>query len=466
MSKKVLQDIIAKGKKIERGLPERKWDYSEEDGGEIVNVNETVIDEADEYTESEQEEGYVETEVVSEPPKRRERTPKNNFKYKDRDAGFLTASRITIFVIIILIVVGFIAASNIFSGSTVKVLLMKQTESIDSTFEATEAGSEGTLPYKMITLNKEETKNVIATAEEEVENKASGTIIIYNEYKTSPQTYVVRTRFQSPDGKIYRVAEAVVVPGMTKDGDTIVPGSVEVLVYGDQPGEEYNIEYVDFTIPGLKGLESYEKVYARSKTPMTGGYVGVLRTASDEDLDAAKEALQLSLKKTLSEQIETSVPEGYLFFNDGVFVDFQSEVSNDVNTSDSIVIVGKSTLRAFVFNESILSQKIAERVVSSYDGSMITVRNFPDITFRFLDKESFDPINDMSFNVKIKGDAYLVWGLDSAVFKGMLAGVQKDKFTELAQQFPSVRKAQAKVQPFWKRVFPKDVDKIIIEEMD
>ena len=253
---------------------------------------------------------------------------------------------------------------------------------------------------------------------------------------------------------------------MTKDGDTIVPGSVEALVRGDQPGEEYNIEHVDFTIPGLKGGASYEKVYARSKTSMTGGYVGVLRTASDEDLDAAKELLQLSLKKVLSEQIELSIPEGYLFFDDGVFVDFQSEISNDENTSDSIVIEGKSTLRAFVFNESILSQKIAERVVSSYDGSMITVRNFPDITFRFLDKESFDPVNDVSFNVKIKGDAYLVWGLDSTVFKGVLAGVQKDKFTELAQQFPSVRKAQAKVQPFWRRVFPKDVDKIIIEEMD
>lgn len=454
MPKKVLQDIIKPLKLPENGEPDRKWDYQD-----MMRPKSTEFDAPSEEVEADSAEPASEYEVT--PPV----TPKRGKKRSS--GGMLTTSRIAMAVLGVVLIGGFFVMTAVSSKAMVKVMLAKQVVTLDDIFSVTELGVETSLPYELITLTKSDVRKVIATHEEEVERKASGTIVIYNEYKESPQTYVRKTRFQSPDGKIYRVDSQVVVPGMKSDG---TPGTVEVEVYADQNGAEYNLGMVDFTIPGLKGSDSFKKVYARSKTPMMGGYVGVLRSASDEDLALAEDELATSLRGQLLAEIDGAVDANtVLVFDDGVFVTFTSETGNDETSSDQVQLHGDSTLRAFAFSKKTLSQAIARKELSSYtasDENLINVRNFDDLTFRFIDKDDFDPVLGNEFKIEIKGDAQLVWELDEARLKEELLGQKKDVFIDLVKTYPSIRKAELKLDPFWKVSFPNDVEDITVEEME
>ena len=46
-----------------------------------------------------------------------------------------------------------------------------------------------------------------------MERKASGQIIVYNAYNDNNQKLIKNTRFETPDGKIYRIQASIIVPG-------------------------------------------------------------------------------------------------------------------------------------------------------------------------------------------------------------------------------------------------------------
>ena len=56
------------------------------------------------------------------------------------------------------------------------------------------------------------------------EEKARGTIRVYNENTASPQALVANTRFISEDGKIFRLEASASIPAARMDGRRLVPG--------------------------------------------------------------------------------------------------------------------------------------------------------------------------------------------------------------------------------------------------
>jgi len=124
---------------------------------------------------------------------------------------------------------------------------------------------EGELEYSLITHTTEASDTITATGRETVEEKASGRIIVYNNHSSATQRLIKNTRFESPEGLIFRINESVEIPGMTKSTDgEIVPGVISAEVFADGTGEQYNIDASQFTIPGLKGTDQYEDMYAES----------------------------------------------------------------------------------------------------------------------------------------------------------------------------------------------------------
>lgn len=92
-----------------------------------------------------------------------------------------------------------------------------------------------------------------ATGEEFQGEQVSGSVRIINNY-TKSQSLVATTRLLSPDGKLFRIKEAV----------TVNPGEeVEVEIYADTVNQAMAIAPTRFTIPGLwVGLQ--DKIYAES----------------------------------------------------------------------------------------------------------------------------------------------------------------------------------------------------------
>ena len=98
------------------------------------------------------------------------------------------------------------------------------------------------------------------------QSRAFGVVTIFNDTNLS-QRLIRTTRLQSPDGKYYRLTQEVNVLAKTNGK----AGSVDVTVFADKPGAEYNLPPTTFKIPGFLNDPRYNLIYGKSFTPMTGG---------------------------------------------------------------------------------------------------------------------------------------------------------------------------------------------------
>ena len=92
-------------------------------------------------------------------------------------------------------------------------------------------------PVRKIEKNYESAVTVESSGRASSGNqKARGTLIISNEYSSDTQPLIATTRFETGDGKIFRLAESVTVPGVTIVDGKRQPGIVEAVVIADAPG--------------------------------------------------------------------------------------------------------------------------------------------------------------------------------------------------------------------------------------
>ena len=168
------------------------------------------------------------------------------------------------------------ALSAVFASTTFEVTPKVETVSFDQDIMAYREVKDPavSLVYTVMTVVREATRSVEATGEEAVSRVASGKIIIYNKYSTAGQRLIKNTRFESPDGLIFRIKDPITVPGAKKVNGELVPGSVEAVVYADQPGDRYNISLSDFTIPSLGDPHT---AFTLDQRGVTGGFVGTVR---------------------------------------------------------------------------------------------------------------------------------------------------------------------------------------------
>ncbi|MEZ4103605.1 MAG: hypothetical protein R3B55_03620 [Candidatus Paceibacterota bacterium] len=112
------------------------------------------------------------------------------------------------------------------------------------------------LSFDVVTLSGEESVTVSNTEKKYVERKATGSVRLFNNNSTSEQKLLIDTRLEASDGKIYKTVKAVSIPGQKVVSGKTVPGSVDVDIYADVAGEEYNKPKTDFKILGFKGNQN------------------------------------------------------------------------------------------------------------------------------------------------------------------------------------------------------------------
>jgi hypothetical protein len=230
-------------------------------------------------------------------------------EYKNISVGGGVWKYFLIFVSFFILLASGIAAYMYLPKAEIVIVPRSETYSVDAQIGAKANAGEadienGIIQAEIISVSDEivrdfETSGTISSSNQ----KAHGEITIYNEFSSSPQPLVATTRFEAPDGKIFRLVSGVVVPGMEKVGSENKAGAIEAQVIADQAGEEYNIEASSFTIPGFKGSGSgkYEKIYAKSSRSMTGGGDG------DQDMKALTEGDISSAKAKLIQEAEVLI---------------------------------------------------------------------------------------------------------------------------------------------------------------
>ncbi len=351
------------------------------------------------------------------------------------------------------------------SGATVTVTLKSVPVEISS-LEGTAITATTTvgvyLPYTPLIVEAVETATLEPEGSKRVERKASGTIIIYNNFSSATQRLIKNTRFETPDGKIYRIQESIVVPGQTTSGVKKLPGSIEAVVYADQAGESYNIGLSDFTVPGFKSSpDRYTGFYARGKTPMDGGFVGVAPFVSPEKVSAARASLRKALEEKLVADAKGKISADSVMLTGGYAFVSRSE-SETEGADEKVEVTERGTLTGFVFTKAALASYIARRAVLRYDDAPVSFNAAETLAFSFLNKADFGKNADGRVLFGLDGSGEIVWNLDADRLKAELSGKAKSDTVSVLASYGAIERSQVVIRPFWKKAFPDNIKKISV----
>lgn len=372
-----------------------------------------------------------------------------------------TQRRLGVFLVLVLILLLSVAGlSFVFAGSKVVVIPRQKDIVLEGTFEAQKgATAQGVLGYEIMTHQAAVEKKVGASGEEQVDVSAKGNIIIFNDFSSAEQRLVKNTRFESSSGLVYRIADSVTVPGQSTRNGMIVPGSVEAVVYADAAGADYNSSLTDFTIPGFKGDPRYEKFYARSKTPMEGGFSGVRPSVDEASLSAVVEELKLELSEKLRREAQTPV-DSYLFEKMAFFSYEPATVVADDN--DALVTL-QGTLYGVLFNNEAFARFVADQTVAGYDGEPVTLEDVSTLTLELAEGENERPWENETISIDAAGTTRVIWIFSEETLKEDLAGRSKEALSTILSGYPSIAEAEVVLRPFWRQTFPEKPDEIAIE---
>jgi hypothetical protein len=342
-------------------------------------------------------------------------------------------------------------------GAQVTVYPKTKAITVQSEFSGFTAPQVNELGYELLSLEASAEKQVKAAGKENVSEHATGKVFVYNTKSTSPQRLITNTRFESPDGLIYRIKESIEVPGASKDaGGNLVPGKVVAEVYADGTGEQYNIQPTRFTVPGLKGSDQYDSVYAESTSPFTGGFEGEKYIIDDAELQTAKQELHIQLRDTLLAQLKEQMPAGFVVYEGAVTFAFDSLPSTEYGESLA-TIKERARLQVPMFMEKQFASYIAKQSIPDYKGEPVYLKDPKTLTFAYKDPQmaQMDIATLTTIDFILTGSTQVIWQFDA------------DELKQTFKNYPSISNAKAELRPFWATSFPKnpnDIDIITVVE--
>lgn len=348
-----------------------------------------------------------------------------------------------------------ILLSTSLAGATVTVFPRKETVTAPASLVARINAPVGSLSYQTMTITRGATTTVPASGTKQVSRQASGVMTIYNTFDSKTQRLIANTRFEAPDGKIYRIHDSVVVPGMSGSN----PGTITATVYADSPGAEYNRGETRFTIPGFKGDPRYAKFYAETKA-ITNGFVGTEPSVAAADLSAAQAALQQNLQAAVQAEVAAQVPDGYLPLISTLRVSY-SNITQTPGAGSSANLSQTAQATVAIVRANDLAAAVAKQTLPTYDGAAIA---FEDVSQISITTPSATAATGDALTLTLSGRPTLVWQFDPGTLLEALAGKDKGAFQEVIQSFePAIMRAEASIRPFWKSAFPSNTEKIQIE---
>ncbi len=394
------------------------------------------------------------TSRSSSAPSRQSRTPKVSGSRKKSGGG---TSILWGTAVILLLVLGYVI-SHSFATADIQITLKQQRLSVEETLPAFQDTAEGQLDFDTVVFEGNVTKNVAETGSEIVSEKAKGTIVVYNAHQTNPQRLIEETRFEAVNGQIYKTGEGTttIVPGYTiKDGE-IVPGSVSVVVYASEPGEDYNQGPTDFTIPGFASSPKFDGFYARSETPLSGGFTGERPTMTSLQASEIEQELVARLRLNAEEEAGYRIPEGYMVIPSAIAVETGTPVFTKIGNDFEAKLSGEVT--AMLIQEAELTEMLLanQEAFAGVDTSRLEIVNLQQLTY------SIETISDNEILIGVSGDMLVRWLIPEEDVKRLVVGVKKRDFQDRLQAEGAIQTAQAEVSPSWVTTFPKKMDKITV----
>ncbi len=370
-----------------------------------------------------------------------------------------------VLAVVLLCIAGGLLLSTSFSGTTIHVTPRSQVVTAPATMTAEINPGVGVLAYQVLTASRTASTTVGATGTQQVSQEASGIITIYDDYSTANQELVATTRFEAPDGTIYRIHSNVVVPGATENSDgSLTPGSVSLTAYANAPGASYNRGATQFTIPGFENTPRYSKFYAQTEG-MSGGFVGTEPAVAPADLATAELELKSGLDEALQVAASTGIPSEFLPISGSLTITYDDVVQSPGEATGTATVSQTASATEDVVRATDLAAAIAAQTVQGYGGEAV---GFADSSAISVALASTTKQTNGVLGLTLSGMPTLVWQFDPNTLKQALLGKPKSQFETIVESFaPAIQctaatPCSASIRPFWLSSFPTDPNKITI----
>ncbi len=287
------------------------------------------------------------------------------------------------------------------------------------------------------------------------DEKARGTIRVHNTNSSQSQALVVNTRFISEDGKLFRLEKAASVPAS---------GFIDVQVVAAEPGEQYNIEPSNFSLPGLVGSPLYTKIYGESTAKMAGGAENEVIVVVDEDIASAKDQLVGTLKDQATKSLLAQIPPQFQILEDSITTTI---------LEDSSLVKPGAELDEFSYTARVKvaisgfhkedANAVAKHFLASYLKENQTI-NESTLVFAYAASEKAgSPAGGgvIPIRVQIAVDQYEK--IDENSLKILARGKTVEEFRQLANENPFLAKIQFSLWPAWIAHIPQDLEKVDID---
>lgn len=314
---------------------------------------------------------------------------------------------------------------------------------------------EGALVYTVVTKELTESTQVTATGSERVEDYATGSLTVYNNHDANPVRLIKNTRFETPDGKVFRIRNSIIVPGKSASG----PGSIVATVYADQPGAQYNIGPIEkFTLPGLKtgSPDMFANVYARSTAAFTGGFTGERPIVAESDMKTAVDSLRKALDAKAGVESNT-LTNGEDFAFPQLMTTEYVAIPPEKGADGSVTVSEKAVVRIPIFSHSSFAKALARATSADTGDGVVSIPDTSTFSVSVAAAEAGKPLV-----FSLAGTATFLWTVDIEDLATSLAGTEKEAFQNVISGFSGIDTAEAAVRPFWKSSFPSDPSKIRI----
>ncbi|MEK7171519.1 MAG: hypothetical protein AAB739_01285 [Patescibacteria group bacterium] len=318
-------------------------------------------------------------------------------------------------------------------------------------------------------------------------SNARGIVTIVN-LSANPWDLVVKTRFQTEEGLIFRLINSVRVPGAKGN----LPGTLPAEVVADEfdsdgqtIGDRGNIPASKFSLPGIKNEENKRKLYAESKVPMTGGSTLVTKNITKNDIDAAINKAKILIVKEAANDLKKYIEEQNLIKKTSLSIlddkhvikvsEPQIASAGDLpgKEAEQFELTVTYSVKGLAFDRQQLNNMLKERLSNRVDpDKRITKINENDLSYRFLDSD--ENAGKVRLTVTIR--AIQAYELDPEKENGRrflkkiadhILGLRvKDAINYLQQQTDEIAKVEITTWPVWAPTIPNITDniKFVIKE--
>jgi hypothetical protein len=371
----------------------------------------------------------------------------------------------TIVALVVMLAIGIAAVTTIsMAGADVTIKPKWKDVTVSAIVDANKNAAAGAIGYELLTLTEGGERKVSATGQEKVSTKAAGEITILNAHSATKQRLIKNTRFESPDGKIFRITDSVEIPGYTKnEAGVVTPGTAQAKVIADGPGDSYNIAATRFVIPGLKGSAQFEKIYGESKAPMAGGYEGMKFIIDEGELSKARQELHLELREKLLARLANERPNGFVFFEPSVTFAYDSLPPTDAG-DQAVVIKENARLLAPLFLTESFATYIADKTIAGYEGEEMRIEDPSKLLFSYPASSTDIGASD-TLKFRLEGSVRMIWKYDMEKLRSDLKGLAETALPSVLSAYPAIDRSRVIIRPFWKDSFPSNLEKIRIVEV-